>query len=333
MVSSTAFANLDDPCLAIPGLSLPLNGAVGTTNSITTTKAISGRYLFVSDTGADRVKVISAAASATFAGDWLPSDAHTMDDQPSAAGTVGATADADFSRTTPATVPEDYTTWTLAFPIKEGSLESITFDPDGTPDEWTRVDDISAAGPTDQVYELDWKSGQITFGDGTHGEIPPASTEFQFTYKTSPDVFRYGSSGTAGGRFSAPRGIAARWNSHLNQFDVYVCDTGNNRIQKLAFIPEDAALNIPARMNYVTSWKTASSASDLLSNPVDVVVGADGAGAVYVAVADQGHDRVVIYRDEAAEGAGGTDAPTYDTALGSRATPLASTRRSRAWRS
>lgn len=322
VVSSTAFANLDDPFLGIPGLSLPLNGVVGATITIATTKAVSGRYLFVSDTGADRIKVISAAGGATFAGDWLPSDAHTMDDQPAGAGLVGATADADFSRTTPATVTEDYTTWTLTAPIEEGSLETITFDPDGTPATWTRVDDISAAGPADEVFEVDWQTGQITFGDGIHGELPPASTEFQFTYAKSPDVLRYGSSGTAGGRFSAPRGIAARWNSSLGHFDVYVCDTGNNRIQKLAFIPEDVNLNIPARMNYVTSWKTASTASDLLSNPVDVVVGADGDGAVYLAVADQGNDRVVVYRDEAAEGAGGSDVPTYDTTLGSEGNTL-----------
>jgi predicted phage baseplate assembly protein len=39
---------------------------------------------------------------------------------------------------------------------------------------WTEVDDLSQFGPTDQVYELDSASGQVTFGDGTHGmRLPP----------------------------------------------------------------------------------------------------------------------------------------------------------------
>ena len=39
---------------------------------------------------------------------------------------------------------------------------------------WTEVDDLSQFGPADQVYVLDSASGQVTFGDGTHGmRLPP----------------------------------------------------------------------------------------------------------------------------------------------------------------
>jgi len=178
------------------------------------------------------------------------------------------------------------------------------------------VDDLVTAGPADLVYTVDWTNGKIVFGDGIHGQIPPANTAFEFGYTTTPDVLRYGTTGNGPGRFSGPRGIAARWNAKFNWYDVYVADTGNHRLQKLAFIPADLALNIPARMEYVCEWKTASSSADLLSSPVDVVVESDGS-YVYLAVADQGNDRIVTYVDIAATTTGGATAPTWDARLGS----------------
>jgi predicted phage baseplate assembly protein len=39
---------------------------------------------------------------------------------------------------------------------------------------WTAVDDLDQSRPDDKVYELDPSSGQVTFGDGTHGAaLPP----------------------------------------------------------------------------------------------------------------------------------------------------------------
>ena len=212
--------------------------------------------------------------------------------------------------------------WTATAPLTETSLETITFDPDGTPETWTRVDDISTAGPADQVYEVNWQNGQIRFGDGIHGELPPASTAFEYTYATTPDVVHYGSSGTGSGRFSGPKGIAANYNSSTGAYDVYVADSGNNRLQKLAFFPANDLLGIDARVEFVTSWTTGASVSDLLGGPVDVVVLSDGTDT-WVAVADAGNDRVLIYDDtEAGAGTGGTDAPTYDATLGSTGVSL-----------
>jgi hypothetical protein len=326
LVTSTAHANLASPFLGIPGLSLtPAGASVPGTTTVTTTRAVVDRYLFVTDTGADRIKVISASDNAvTGTNDWLPSDAHTMIAQPAGAGLIGATQDADFRYTTPATVPVDYVVWTNAFPIKEGTLASITFDPAGVPVVWARIDDLATADPSDKVFSVDWVNGKITFGDGVHGQKPPNSTVFSFTYSVTPDVLHYGSSGTGPGRFSHPRGIAARWNALQGVYDVYVADAANNRIQKLAFHPADPGINLPARMDYICEWNTASTTVDMLNNPVDVAVAVDGSSPAvcYVAVADQGNSRLVIYNDTAAMTGGGSTPPTWDAGGGIRGNSL-----------
>ena len=40
--------------------------------------------------------------------------------------------------------------------------------------DWTRVDDFDASGPEDTHFVLDPCAGQIRFGDGVNGDIPPA---------------------------------------------------------------------------------------------------------------------------------------------------------------
>lgn len=46
---------------------------------------------------------------------------------------------------------------------------------DGTWKVWDRVDDFDASAPGDEHYVLDSGSGQLRFGDGQHGKVPPAS--------------------------------------------------------------------------------------------------------------------------------------------------------------
>lgn len=324
LVTSTAYANIPAACLAVPGLQLDKAVVGPATSVLTTVKQVPDRYLFVADTGNDRIKVIGASDDTPTATDtWLPGDVRTVEAQPAAADLVGATVGKDYAQlyTMPASVPEDYALHTLVAPLKEGTLATMTMSlPVGGP-TWTRIDDLATAGPTDRVYTVDWMTGTITFGDGVHGTIPTALAVPQFTYTTSPDVVRYGSSGTGPGRFSAPRGVTARWNSSLGVYDVYVADTGNNRIQKLAFTPANAGLNLPARMDFVCEWNAASSAADLLNNPVDIAVAKDMNGAatgkVYIAVSDQGNNRVVTYEDVAAITGGGSDAPAFDALAGS----------------
>ena len=310
-----------DPFYLIPGVELRTQVPTGST-TITTTRARPKRYLFVAETDADRVTVISAADGATFAGDWLPLDARSVITQPGIL--LGGAQDVDYSETTPASVPANWSHFTAATPVADGSLDTIEFAVDGT---WSRVDALGGSGPTDKVYTLNTETGRLRFGDGTNGALPPASEEFTYTYSVTPVVLRYGSNGTGDGEFNGPKGIGARWNGTVGGYDVYVADTGNNRIQKLRFYGEDAALGLAARMEFVTEWNYAESVSDTLIAPTDVVVRADAESPanVWVAVADTGNDRFVLYEDVAAGTVGDSaDPPTYELTLGSTGSVLGS---------
>jgi hypothetical protein len=50
---------------------------------------------------------------------------------------------------------------------------------------WERREQLSESGPADNVYQLDAASGQITFGNGINGRIPPADSEVLVTYSVS----------------------------------------------------------------------------------------------------------------------------------------------------
>jgi hypothetical protein len=317
LVQGAPFADLAVPFLAIPGISLVKNAAAGSGITISTTRATPNRYLFVADTGANRLKVISAhGATPTSTNNWLPGDTRTSIGQPAGVGLVGANANEDYYQSTPATVGPGWRASTSTFPLAEGTLATIILDPDGTPDTWSRIDDLSTAAATDKVYEVDWQNGWITFGDDTHGAIPPATTEIACTYKTTPDLLRYGSAGDGNGQFSSPQGIAARWNAALGQYDVYVADTGNDRVQKFAFFP--AALMQPARLDYICSWTNVTVGGRAMLAPMAVTVATDGQSPrrVWVGVADTGRDRIALYEDTAAMAAGGTAAPTCLDSLG-----------------
>ena len=51
---------------------------------------------------------------------------------------------------------------------------------------WSEVADLSAAGPDDAVYEFDPRRGEIRFGDGEHGRIPPLGALILATYESGP---------------------------------------------------------------------------------------------------------------------------------------------------
>jgi len=50
---------------------------------------------------------------------------------------------------------------------------------------WRRCENLSEAGPRDAVYEFDSATGQVTFGNGVNGQIPPAGTTLLATYSVS----------------------------------------------------------------------------------------------------------------------------------------------------
>lgn len=316
IIEGAGFFSIQNPFLGIPGLSLPKNILAGSSNTITTTRAVSRRFVFVADAGADRIKVISASDGTGFSGDWLPGDSKTGVNQPGAG--IGDDPAEEYTEQTPGTVPINFRAWTATFPIAEGSLE--TLDINGT---WTRVDDLSTAGPADQVYTLDWTNGLIQFGDGVNGRVPDPNQDIEYSYRTTPDVLRYGSAGSGAGQFDAPAGIAARWNSTSGHFDVYVADTGNHRIQKLAFHPEDTDLHLPASIEYITSWSTGTGPGDPLLSPTGITVRLDLASpsSVWIAVTDAGNDRVVLYRDAAAQ-VGSSNPPSFAAILGEAGSSL-----------
>ncbi|MGG1515488.1 LamG-like jellyroll fold domain-containing protein [Paenibacillus oryzisoli] len=47
---------------------------------------------------------------------------------------------------------------------------------------WTRVTSIAGYGPNDPVYQINYTSGLITFGDGVNGKIPPANATISISY-------------------------------------------------------------------------------------------------------------------------------------------------------
>ena len=76
---------------------------------------------------------------------------------------------------------EDYESWTAV------DVDSVHVYVGGQ--EWTRVDDLSTADADDQVYQLDEKTGFFTFGDGTHGAIPPSGSQVTVSYSVERDGF------------------------------------------------------------------------------------------------------------------------------------------------
>ncbi|HEY0606881.1 MAG TPA: putative baseplate assembly protein [Herpetosiphonaceae bacterium] len=72
----------------------------------------------------------------------------------------------------------DQTFVLLRRPVLFDSLKlrvEIGEEPTTEKQQWTRVDDLLGSGPDDLHYTLNHNSGEIRFGDGRRGEIPPAS--------------------------------------------------------------------------------------------------------------------------------------------------------------
>ncbi len=294
----------------IPGLSFTISN---TTNFVSSTDDVDGTnfnigdyyeldgtpaakndILLVSDTDNHRVKVIRAYENIDncFAGDvrWdVPGQSDGTPGQTFKLATVGG--------------EDTYTVWASN---------------DVTP--WTIVDDLLIAGPTDRYCEVDRYTRELRFGDGAHGAIPASGVFIRVTYEESVDEAEFGTLGSASGQLSYPRGIAAAYNDNLGSYDVYVCDTGNDRLQKFSYTP-NANVNPDSWTSPKVSWRTGSSATNFLSAPQDIEVVTLN-GEVYLVVSDNGNDRVVIYKDTEATGAGGNTAPSYVAQVGATGNSL-----------
>jgi hypothetical protein len=88
-------------------------------------------------------------------------------------------------------------------PVIEDSVLLEVQDIDGVWRLWLQTDDLLAAGGSEEVFTVDYESGQVRFGDGHRGERPPAGSRIRASYqygggtqgnvaigavKTSPDV-------------------------------------------------------------------------------------------------------------------------------------------------
>jgi alpha-N-arabinofuranosidase len=66
-------------------------------------------------------------------------------------------------------------------PIKPGSDKVYVGE-----EWWKRIDSLSKAGPDDKVYEIDFRRGMISFGDGERGAIPPVKAPIAITHVSGP---------------------------------------------------------------------------------------------------------------------------------------------------
>ncbi|MCC6475786.1 T9SS type A sorting domain-containing protein [bacterium] len=294
----------------IPGLSFTISNttdAISSTDDVDATNFNLGDYyeldgtpadkndlLFLSDTDNHRVKVIRAYDNIDdcFGGDtrWdVPGQSDGTPSQTYKLATVGG----------------------------EGSF-TVWASPDSLP--WTIVDDLLIAGPADRYCELDRYTKEVRFGDGAHGLIPPDGAFIRVRYEESVDEAEFGTLGSGTGQMSYPRGVAAAYNENLGVYDVYVCDTGNNRLQKFSYNP-NSSVNPNSWTSPTVAWAATDTTTDLLSAPQDIEV-VTLLGEVYLVVSDNGNDRIVIYKDNDAAGSGGDNAPEYVEECGSEGTSL-----------
>lgn len=52
--------------------------------------------------------------------------------------------------------------------------------------EWKRTASLASAGSRDEAYEFDFRTGEIRFGDGKHGAIPPKGAMIKAVYLSGP---------------------------------------------------------------------------------------------------------------------------------------------------
>ena len=70
---------------------------------------------------------------------------------------------------------------------------------------WKKVTDPDDEGPTERVYALDEEKGEIRFGDGIHGRIPPIGRDSIVAFKYSRTEVGSGASSTVPGNLITAR--------------------------------------------------------------------------------------------------------------------------------
>jgi predicted phage baseplate assembly protein len=68
-------------------------------------------------------------------------------------------------------------------PVSPDTMQLSVASGEQAPVVWTEAEDFYAAAATDTVYVLDPTAGTVTFGDGSHGLIPPAGSDISASYR------------------------------------------------------------------------------------------------------------------------------------------------------
>ena len=120
---------------------------------------------------------------------------------------------------------------------------------------------------------IDSSSGNVYVADSGNNRIQ----KFTSSGKFKPDfVTKWGSPGSADGQFRIPSGLAVD-----SSGNVYVADTGNDRIQKF-----------DSNGKFITKWGSPGSGDGQFSVPYGIAIDSSS-GNVYVA--DKGNSRIEVF--------------------------------------
>ena len=140
-------------------------------------------------------------------------------------------------------------------PVLRGSLVLVVEEPDGTKRAWERRDDFLASREKDLHYVLNDNTGEIRFGDGKRGLIPPAGADIVAR------EYRYGG-GAAG---NLPKNQIGTPMTHLPGVKKVVNERnaeGGRDEEKIVDLKQRAPAILRSRNSAVTAEDFAAKAAD-----------------------------------------------------------------------
>ena len=130
-------------------------------------------------------------------------------------------------------------------PVSPDTMQLTVTSGEQAPAPWTAVEDFYASAAGDTVYVLDPAAGTVTFGDGSHGLIPPAGSDIDASY-------RYGggaSSNVPAGAVSALLGPVPGVSAVTNKASA----AGGQDAQTAADLQQQAPLMLRSQQRVVTA--------------------------------------------------------------------------------
>lgn len=140
-------------------------------------------------------------------------------------------------------------------PVQPDSLELVVRQANVEPQTWRRVEDFLASAPEDQHYVLNATKGEVSFGDGKRGLIPPAGVEIIARH------YRHGGGGAgnvAGGLITTPLTNLVGVDKVTNERAA----TGGRDEQDVETLKERAPRLLRSRNRAITAEDYAALASE-----------------------------------------------------------------------